>query len=758
MRIRKGALCLSFSTLLVVVVTPTVLAGPPRYAHQYATSGTGTDSDPYLGWGSAIAADTEVIFQKGFFESPVTATSLPGGTVLTGVDGTIVRWPANRSSVNPIFQIAASTNSVVIRGLHFEPGVTVPADGVSSQGGGAYVNIGTDGSSSVVTNVTIEGCRFGIARYSTVGGGGTAYQIEVTSSVESLVIRNNRMDAATHNVYLHQGSGTQQYTYKGLVFQNNSVAFSQSRAFFGSVVSIGDVYAPPPNYPATFEHVMIVGNAIRGNNGTFDIMIAGTNLLVADNSVFSDNVDGFSFQVGVFPRTSVVYANNNCYAEPSGENGKMLDPNCDLKLVSTTNGTVVGNVLRGKSLANRVETVYSTNVLVSANTVDVARTSVSSSDTCYSIGRSSFVTFDSNSCHNTGDRVFNVWGSTGEVHDLTLTNNQLYTTAGSAIASYFFDFSTASASNVTVRGNRVWGQNLTGSFLTGSVTALNKHGNQETVGETGWRIGSDQVDDITGTGLMVSAGALSINSTVATLSGSQTLTNKMIDTAGGNTVKVNGNTLSASAGSATITVPSVTDTLVGRGTTDTLTNKTVDVEAAGNTIRTMETVFLPAGTCKGGTANSSAWNTTLANGATFQCSGSNVYKAQMNFADGTAVNNAYTVTRLPSDWTGNIDMELQWFANASDSSVAVVWQVATACVGDGEGVDPAWNTAQLVTDYAKAVANQANTATITNLTTTGCAAGELLYLKLFREALHEEDTLAVAASVLGGAVKLRRAQ
>lgn len=54
-----------------------------------------------------------------------------------------------------------------------------------------------------------------------------------------------------------------------------------------------------------------------------------------------------------------------------------------------------------------------------------------------------------------------------------------------------------------------------------------------------------------------------------------TLTNKTIDTAGPNTLKVNGNVLSASAGSATVTIPNATDTLVGRATTDTLSNKTI---------------------------------------------------------------------------------------------------------------------------------------------------------------------------------------
>lgn len=58
---------------------------------------------------------------------------------------------------------------------------------------------------------------------------------------------------------------------------------------------------------------------------------------------------------------------------------------------------------------------------------------------------------------------------------------------------------------------------------------------------------------------------LAIDSTVATLTGSQTLTNKTLTTP----------IITSISNSGTITVPTGTDTLVGRATTDTLTNKTL---------------------------------------------------------------------------------------------------------------------------------------------------------------------------------------
>lgn len=58
---------------------------------------------------------------------------------------------------------------------------------------------------------------------------------------------------------------------------------------------------------------------------------------------------------------------------------------------------------------------------------------------------------------------------------------------------------------------------------------------------------------------------LSIDSTVATLTGSQTLTNKTLTTP----------IISSISNTGTLTLPTSTDTLVGRATTDTLTNKTL---------------------------------------------------------------------------------------------------------------------------------------------------------------------------------------
>jgi hypothetical protein len=106
--------------------------------------------------------------------------------------------------------------------------------------------------------------------------------------------------------------------------------------------------------------------------------------------------------------------------------------------------------------------------------------------------------------------------------------------------------------------------------VNAAVTQINTGNITDTRVEVTTNLSVGDITGVTaGTGLTGggSSGAVSlaIDSTVATLTGTQTLTNKTLTTP----------VISSISNTGTLTLPTSTDTLVGRATTDTLTNKTL---------------------------------------------------------------------------------------------------------------------------------------------------------------------------------------
>lgn len=212
-------------------------------------------------------------------------------------------------------------------------------------------------------------------------------------------------------------------------------------------------------------------------------------------------------------------------------------------------------------------------------------------------------------------------------------------------------------------------------------------------------------------------------------------------------------------GSGTVSAATAGTDYVSPSSSETLTNKTLDAEGTGNSITVPVKIWLPAATCQSttGTIN---WDTLATNAPTATCSAGSTETTMMrgvaDFPDADGDYSLQQTIRLPSDWTGNVDILFLYRTTATTGNT--VWQVATACRADAEVDDVAYNAATaLSADAAKGTTNQLNEASATSITMTGCAAGEMLHLKVLRNRTNASDTITGVVSLVGVELTLRRA-
>ena len=186
---------------------------------------------------------------------------------------------------------------------------------------------------------------------------------------------------------------------------------------------------------------------------------------------------------------------------------------------------------------------------------------------------------------------------------------------------------------------------------------------------------------------------------------------------------------------------------------DIVTGLKYDAEGTGNTLTIPSIVYFNMGVCQ---------DTTGALGFSFPATGTaptsncltetNIRTGEARFDDDGAEREVQSHFTLPDDWTGTVDMKGKW--RSADTSGSVVWQVQTACVADGEK-DPSWNTVQKVTDAAKGTTLQENDFSLSSVTTTGCAAGEEFFFRIFRDSDDASDDLATSSDGIARLIAVR---
>lgn len=180
------------------------------------------------------------------------------------------------------------------------------------------------------------------------------------------------------------------------------------------------------------------------------------------------------------------------------------------------------------------------------------------------------------------------------------------------------------------------------------------------------------------------------------------------------------------------------------GATGKITEATIDAEDTNNTITIPGYWDLDLVGVVGGVA-SHIWNDDpLSTACTpLAVTGTNRTTGVCTFPDSDGDFGRQISRYLPTGWTGSLDAEIIFKTTGTGNAR---FQMQTKCYADDEADDAAFNTATVVT-AAAGTSGRPNKQTVTGITTTGCAAGELMRFRFYRNRTEASDTLNAALDV-----------
>lgn len=112
---------------------------------------------------------------------------------------------------------------------------------------------------------------------------------------------------------------------------------------------------------------------------------------------------------------------------------------------------------------------------------------------------------------------------------------------------------------------------------------------------------------------------------------------------------------------------------------------------------------------------------------------------------------AYANVAMPDDWDeAPFTVKFYWAHPTTTTNFGVRWALQAVAVGDDDGLDAAWGTAQGVLDTGGSTNDLYISDATAAITAGGIpAAGKLVQFRVYRQATNAADTLAVDAYLVG---------